>query len=59
MGITIYPHIEDTIKRQAELYRMVRKGRGETHQQAYMQGAKLILDLLRSGEYSINQIKAI
>lgn len=56
-GVTIYPHIEDTIQRQAERHIMVRKGRGMTHLQSFKEGAKLVLDLFRSGKYSITQIK--
>ena len=56
---TIVPHyknIKDTIKRMAEVYRMVRYGRGPTHEQAYLQGCKDTLDLIKSGKYSLDQI---
>lgn len=45
--LTIYPNIDDTIKRAAELYRMERKGRGPTQERAYILGARLVLELLK------------
>ena len=54
--ITIYPDIRDTIKRQAERHRMRRRGRGTTHEKSYMEGARLVLDLIKSGKYSLQQL---
>ena len=51
-----YNDINDTIKFNGYRYRMMRQGRGESHEKAYRAGAQLILDLIKSGELSINQI---
>jgi hypothetical protein len=58
-NITIYPNIKDTIKRQAERHRMRRKGRGTTHEHSYLEGARLVLDLLKSGKYSLKQFLSV
>lgn len=57
--IKLYLRVEDTVSRQAEVYRMLVKGRGETHEKAYKAGAKLVLDLIRSGKYTLEQLKNI
>lgn len=54
--LTIYPNIDDTIKRAAELYRMERKGRGLTHERTYILGARMVLELLKNRTYNINQL---
>lgn len=55
-NVTIYPCIKDTVKRQAERFCMMHKGYGATHMSTYQAGAQLILDLIKSGQLSINQI---
>lgn len=55
--LTIYPNIDDTIKRAAELYRMERKGRGPSQERAYILGARLVVELMKNGTYNINQLK--
>ena len=40
--------IKDAIKTDAERFCMVRKGRGWTHAEAYREGAKRMLELLKS-----------
>jgi hypothetical protein len=50
----------DTLKAEIQhrgyQYRMMRLGRGLSHEAAFAAGAQLILDLIKSGELSINQI---
>jgi hypothetical protein len=47
------------IQHRGYQYRMRRKGRGLSHEEAYAAGAQLILDLIKSGELSINQINQL
>lgn len=44
------------IQHRGYQYRMQRLGRGITHEVAFQAGAKFILDLIKSGELSTNQI---
>ena len=54
-----YKNIRDEIKLRGYQYRMMRQGRGNTHEQAFAAGAQLILGLIKSGELSIKQIQSV
>ena len=45
------------IQHRGYQYRMMRLYRGTTHEKAFAAGAKLIIDLIRSGEIDLEQIK--
>ena len=51
--------VQAEIQHRGYQYRMMRLGRGHSHEEAYAAGAWLILDLVKSGELSIKQIKAL
>lgn len=52
----IHNNLKDTIQHRGYQYRMMRLGRGRTHEDAFKAGAQLILDLIKSGDLTINQV---
>ena len=49
--------LQAEIQHRGYQYRMMRLVRGHSHEEAYAAGAKLILELIKSGELSIEQIE--
>lgn len=47
------------IQHRGYQYRMMCQGRGPSHEKAFIAGAQLILDIIKSGELSINQIESL
>lgn len=45
------------IQHRGYQFRMLRIGRGHSHEEAFAAGAKLIIDLICSGEVTVEQIK--
>lgn len=50
-------NIQAEIQHRGYQYRMMRQGRGPSHEAAFIKGAQLILDLIKSGELPINKLK--
>lgn len=49
-------NLQAYIQHRGYQYRMQRQGRGQSHEIAFADGAKLILDMIRSGELSTDKI---
>jgi len=49
--------LKDEIQHRAFQYRGVRIGRGLSHEEAFIAGAKCLAELIKNGEVSIEQIK--